>query len=194
MRSLEFFLQFVTEPVSVSSVVPSSKALAEMVTNHGGVRDASFVVEFGPGTGAITQVIWDQLPRDAGFLAMEINPKFVSVLRRYYPQVPVVADSALNTRKYLEERGVASCDTIISGLPFASFDDDLQSRMLEESSKLLRPGGRFVTFSYLLSPYLPKGRRFGKKLREHFAEVEKSEVIWQNIPPAFVYCATKALS
>jgi phospholipid N-methyltransferase len=78
-------------------------------------------------------------------------------------------------------------DCILSGLPWAAFPEQLQDRLLEEACKNLAPQGFFVTFAYLQGLLLPAGRRFARKIRGRFTHVEKSPVVWRNLPPAFVY-------
>lgn len=188
---LDYFLQFIFQPQAIASVAPSSQALGDVMMRYGKVAEADYVVEFGPGTGAITQVICRTLKEGAGFLAIEMNPKFVELIREHYPEVHTVHDDALNTRTHMEEQGVSHCDTLISGLPFAAFGDGLQSGLLNAAYDILRPGGRFVTFTYIHSPFLPRGNRFRDKLRERFGNVERTPVVWRNLPPAFAYVAQK---
>lgn len=192
LSRLDYFLQFISQPQAVASVAPSSEALAETMMRDGRVAEADYVVEFGPGTGAITRVICRTLKQGAGFLAVEMNPKFVEIIREHYPDVRIVEDDAVNTRKYLEDEGLTHCDVIISGLPFAAFDDDTQSGLLRAAYDLLTPGGRFITFTYIHSPFLPRGRRFRDKLRTRFGSADRTSIVWGNLPPAFAYIATKS--
>lgn len=188
---LDFFLQFVSQPQAIASVVPSSVGLAKAMLQCGKVAEADYVVEFGPGTGAITREICHALKKGAGFMAVEMNPKFVELIQTHFPEVHIVEDNAINTRAHLNRIGVSHCDALISGLPFAAFDDDVQSGLLHAAWELLRPGGRFVTFTYIHSPLLPRGDRFRDKLEGQFGSVEKTPIVWRNLPPAFAYYATK---
>lgn len=191
VRALTFFKGFINAPSEVGSILPSSKDLANAVADAGKVRQANVVVELGPGTGAITQAIIERLAPDATFFAMETNPDFVKVLARRFPQVRVINDSAENTHHYLAEFCLDGCDSVVSGLPWASFDPELQDALLDSVCRSLKPGGRFVTYSYLTSPLTPKGRRFRRKLRNTFRISGKTPPIWANVPPAFVYYAEK---
>ncbi len=191
MSAVRFLKQFLAAPGTVGACSPSSKGLAKVLVEEAGVARASFVVEFGPGTGAVTSAITENLSDGAQFLAFEVNPEFVRILGEKHPQVKVVQDSAVNAKKYLEEMGSDTCDAIVSGLPFASFDERLQDELLEASRAVLSPGGRFVTFGYFHTPYLPRGRRFRKKLFQFFPHVGITPIVWRNIPPAFVYSAEK---
>jgi phospholipid N-methyltransferase len=58
----------------------------------------------------------------------------------------------------------------------------------------LRPGGRFATFAYVHGTPFPGGIRFRRMLRERFAKVSLSPVVWRNLPPAFVYRCEKGES
>ena len=99
--------------------------------------------------------------------------------------------SAVSVRAHLESRGHASCDCIVSGLPFASFSPALQDEILAAVVDVLVPGGRFVTFAYLTGIVSPLARRFRQRLLERFSDVTSTHTVWRNIPPAYVYRAVK---
>lgn len=186
-----FLKQFIFTPRNVGAVAPSSRVLARVITETAGVSKANAVVEFGPGTGVVTEVIARQLPRDSHFIAIEVNPTFVDMVRRRCPDVNVVHDSAANAKKHLAALGLDHCDCVISGLPWASFDGELQDALLDATLEILKPGGRFVAFTYIESPLLPGGKRFKRRLDELFQDIGKTPVVWRNFPPAFVYYARK---
>ncbi|MBI5093110.1 MAG: methyltransferase domain-containing protein [Candidatus Hydrogenedentes bacterium] len=185
-ETLRFLKEFIAAPALVGAIAASSPGLAESVTEIAGVSRSSVVVEFGPGTGAITGAIVDKLQRDATFVAMEVSEKFVQATRKRFPGVNVVHDSAVNTGKYLSELGASHCDCIVSGLPWSTFNPDLQQDLLNATYNVLRPGGRFATFMYLMSPALPAGRRFIRQLKARFGNVKVSRPVWLNLPPAVV--------
>jgi len=136
-------------------------------------------------------VIARKLRKDAQFFAIEISGEFVKAARERCPGVEVFHDSAVNVRKYLDQKGLAACDCIVSGLPFANFEDHLQDQLLDAVIGALKPGGVFATFTYFQSPYLPYGRRFRRRLSERFSTVEKTPIVWKNFLPAFAYRAKK---
>lgn len=189
--TITFFKEFMASPTDVGSVVPSSDLLADLATDMGRVRDASVVVEFGPGTGAITKTILRKLKKDADFFAMEINPEFVTLLRKQFPSLKVYNDSATNTPAYLAENGFDGCDAIVSGLPWTTLPPDVHDALLDAVWRSLRPGGRFVTYMYITSLVVPQSLRFKKILHSRFKNIRKSRVIWKNVPPAFVFYAEK---
>ena len=155
MSAIQFLQQFVRRPGSIGAVSPSSRALADLLVDEAAIRNASFVIEFGPGTGAITEAIADELSYSAGLLAIEKNPVFCSILRERFPGLTIVEDSAVNVGTHLREAGIEECDAVICGLPLASFDDRLQEEIVGAAYRVLRKGGKFVAFSYIHSPFLP---------------------------------------
>ncbi|NIA15480.1 MAG: methyltransferase domain-containing protein [Nitrospiraceae bacterium] len=191
MQLLQFIKGYLDDPRAVGSIIPSSRGLADAVTKAAGVRDARTIVEFGPGTGVFTSVIQQSLNDEAVFLAIEIRKDFVEVVRERCPGVHVFHDSAANVQQCLEAVGRQKCDCIISGLPFALFDDELQDQLLDASYEALEPGGVFVTFTYIFAQHLPKGEKFYERLRERFVSVDKTRTVWTNVFPAFAYRALK---
>lgn len=191
MHLIQFIKQFVFHPTKTGAVAPSSKGLADLITNVADLSNTSAVIEFGPGTGVFTEKIFQKISKNTKFFALEINPDFVEATRNRCPEVIVYQDSATNAKKYLNELGLKECDCIICGLPWASFSEDLQNELLDTIIDVLKPGGKFLTFAYLQGLLLPAGMRFKKKLSARFNKVTKTRTVWLNLPPAFVYCAEK---
>ena len=191
MAKLHVLGEFVRKPMSVGAVAPSSRRLAELITDVAELDRASVVVEFGPGTGAFTEVILRKIPPPAAFFAIEANASFAAATRTRFPGLDVVHDSAVAVRAHLEARGHAACDCIVSGLPFASFSPATQDEILAAVTDVLAPGGRFVTFAHLTGVLWPLARRFRHRLTAEFSDVAVTHTIWRNIPPAYVYRAVK---
>lgn len=177
---------------STGAIAPSGKQLADIVTDMAEVRDSRVIVEYGPGTGVFTEAILSKKAKDAHFIALEVNEEFVKATQDRCPGVNVYHDCAQNTKKYLQKAGFEHCDTIVSGLPWTRFNDELQDEILEATYDVLEPGGRFVTFAYAVSPFVPSGRKFFReKLVKRFGDVRCSERIWKNFPPCVVFIAVK---
>ena len=191
MQLLHFIKGYLDDPRAVGSIIPSSRGLANAITDAAGVREAKTVVEFGPGTGVFTTVIQQKLNDEAVLVAIEIREDFAEVVRRRCPGAHVFHDSATNVQRCLEAVGRQKCDCIVSGLPFALFDDELQDKLLEAAYGALEPGGVFATFTYIFAQHLPKGEKFHRGLRERFVSVERTRTVWANVFPAFAYRARK---
>lgn len=183
--SLRFVREFLKSPGTVGAVWPSSPALAAMMIRAARVRSADFVLEIGPGSGAFTGPILKNLRPDARFLAVEKCPVLAKTVSEKFPEARVVAGCATDLTGHLKDHG--NPDSIISGLPWAAFDDHLQNSLLGEITSSIAPDGIFATFAYFGPHRLKAGRAFRKKLDHHFGEVGKTPVVLANLPPAFVY-------
>jgi len=185
------FWEFVKNPKRTGAVATSSRHLARTICAEIGVESASVVVEYGPGTGVFTEEILRVKKPEADFFAIEQSPTLAADFRRKFPDVRLFEDSAANVAAMLAETGCGSIDSIVCGLPWAVFDEELQDALLSATLDSLTPGGQFATFAYLQGLLLPAGQRFKDKLAQSFSKVEKSPTVWRNLPPAFVYRCTK---
>ena len=189
--SLLFFYNFVRHPKSTGAVFPSSRRLAKKMIDGAGLETATSVVELGPGTGAFTGAIAERLEDPGIYLGIELREKFAAIVKDKFPQLLVVNDSAEKIVENLREIDRKKAEAIISGLPWAAFDADLQKRIMKSVTAALAPGGTFSTFTYLHARQLPAGKRFRALLDDNFSDVQTSKTVWLNLPPAFVYHCTK---
>lgn len=189
--SLLFFYNFVRHPKSTGAVFPSSRRLAEKMIDGAGLETAASVVELGPGTGAFTGTIAERLDDPGIYLGLELREKFAAIVQEKFPQLLVVNDSAEKIVENLGKIDRQEADAIISGLPWAAFDSNLQKRIMSSVTAALAPGGKFSTFTYLHACRLPAGKRFRALLDDNFSDVQTSKTVWRNLPPAFVYHCTK---
>lgn len=183
-----FFGKFLRRPASMGAVVPSSDDLGRRITEGIELERARTIVELGPGTGALTRFIVERAAADAQVLAVEIDHGFARVLEGRFPRVNVVHGSAERLPEYVNG---TPADCIVSGLPWAAFPAGQQACILDAVLTALKPGGWFATFAYIHAAWLPGGVRFRRKLEEGFSSVTLSPVIWNNVPPAFVYRCRK---
>jgi phospholipid N-methyltransferase len=185
--SVRFLREFVRAPKITGAVAPSSPALAETIVQWIDWPHTRALLEWGPGTGSFTARILARKPSHSRYMAMEINPELCEVLRERFPNVELHQESVANVAQLCHREGIEQVDCVVSGLPWASFSDAMQDQFLEAMMGVLRKGGQFTTFAYIHGIALPAGRSFRQKLRRYFSEVSESEVVWLNLPPAFVY-------
>lgn len=190
-RKRAFIGQFITKPTVIGAIAPSSRRLSERMLEGIDLEHATAILEFGPGTGAVTDVVLPRLGRHTRFVAIELNPVMADSFRRRYPGVRLRQESVENARRICDEEGIDTVDAVVSGLPWSTFTDALQDRILDAMLDVLKPGGTFVTFAYHVGVWLPSGRRIRRKLLDRFSSVEKSRSVWRNLPPAFVYRCRK---
>ena len=186
-RLLTFLWQFARRPVTTGAIAPSSHGLAHRMADDMGVDTADVVFEFGAGTGAFTIEILERMKPGAAFVAVEVNPKMTRHLRRRFPDLTIMEESAENVSTFRERHGIGPIDCILCGLPWAGFPHDLQERLMDSVLGNLKPGSGFATFAYLHALWFPAARRLERTLNERFHVVRKTRPVWWNLPPALVY-------
>ncbi len=182
-----FLREYFLRPGTIGAVMPSSKSLAEEMISWLELDAATAILEYGPGTGPFTEALLPRLPPACRFVMIELNPVFAELLREKFPGRTIVQDSVARARTICDQHGIGFADSIVSGLPWASFPAALQQECLDAMMTVLRPGGQFVTFAYLPAMVTPAARRFRRMLGRYFSTVSTSRTIWENLPPAFVY-------
>ncbi len=178
----------------VGAVAPSSKHLAAAMLESVEFKPGLRLAEYGPGTGPFTEAILSRIDRvkvspgddRIRFFAVERNEDLAKGLAERFPSLPLIVDSVEHIDRVCREQGVDQLDAIVSGLPWASFPEDLQRRILDATMKVLRPGGQLITFGYQIGLFTSAGRRFGRLLPEYFSSITRSRLVWRNVPPAFV--------
>ena len=185
-ESLAFIARFISGPTKVGALFPSSRELAEAMLEGITFESGDIIVEYGPGTGAFTELILERLPEGARYLGIERDPHFHGHLVDRFPGVDFHRGSAEEIRELLNDRGWRDPRLILSGLPFASMPLEIQDLILAATREALHEEGEFRTFTYPLCWYLTGSMRFRKVALNHFGEHRKSRTIHKNIPPAKV--------
>ena len=166
-RFLCFVRQFLEHPKQLGTFTQSSRALARRMAQE--IDGSLEVVEFGAGTGVVTEEILRKLPENGRLVCFEINPRFCDYLRGLNdPRLKVINDDARNCEQYVDD---LKC--VVSGLPLMLFSGRQRNELLATVSK----ADRYIQLQYF--PVL-KGR-----LKDRFPQV-KLRFVPQNLPPAFV--------
>ncbi|HRR06153.1 MAG TPA: rRNA adenine N-6-methyltransferase family protein [Victivallales bacterium] len=188
---LAIIKEFIKSPTTVGTIMPSSSYLADAITSSIGLENADVVVEIGPGSGAFTGHILYKLKKGSKFLMIELNRDFYDRLKKKYPDLKIINDTAENLTQLLLSEGITRADVIISGLPWAVFSSSLQISILKQVHNCLVDGGRFATYAYFQGCFLPSGKRFRKTLKDYFSDVQRFDLVVKNFPPAYVYRCIK---
>lgn len=186
----KFWAQFISNPKEVGFPVTCSAETAGRMAEAADLSQAKNVVEFGPGTGVVTQEILARIPLDCNFFAIEINEKLAEATHQK-TGAKVYVDSCANVAKYMQENNMASCDAIVCTIPWALLKPEETNTILDAVMKALPEGGCFVTVGLIHGKNSPGGKRLLKQLKLRFSKVEKSKTIWNNFPPAFYYLCHK---
>lgn len=176
---LSFFIAFLKHPLQVGSIIPSSQFLARRIVDAAGIGSATTIVELGPGSGGSTRAILRAAPAHARLLSIEVNPDLHALVRGIDDKRLIAhLGDAHRLKDILSLYGLGAPEVVISGIPFSTMSMLSGSKLLEEISSVLAPGGRFVAYQV--------SKRVAT-LSRPFMGAEHMEVELFNIPPMRVY-------
>ncbi len=181
-----FLKAFLRHPARVGAVAPSSPALARQMVRDLNVQPGQTLIEFGPGTGPFTAAILAALPTGASYMGIELDEKFVTLLRGRYPQADFVHGSAEHAARFHQEKKLPPVRAVLCGLPFASLPPTVQDAVIANLDQLIGPGAEFRTFQYVHAYPLPTAVRFRKRMSQLFGPCRRSAAVLRNLPPAYV--------
>lgn len=191
--SIKFIKGFVAKPGTTGAIVPSSGSLAKEMLRYFPVDQKPVIVELGPGTGAITKQIVEKKHVNQDIYAFELNLDFEKHLRNKFPEVEFFFQSATTLPEILKNKGDKKVGLVVSSLPWANFNQDLQDNLLDVIRESMSENAVFSTYAYVHALKLKKAKNFAERLNHYFEEVHTSEVVWKNLPPAIIYhCFKKA--
>jgi phospholipid N-methyltransferase len=182
---LAFFQGFLKRPKEVGSIIPSSRFLERRIIRSAEVSQAKLVVELGPGTGGTTRALLCAMRPDARLLAIEINPRFVEVLRRTRdPRLTVHQGDAAEITRALQIHRLGPPDVILSGIPFSTIAQHAGLQILRSVYDSLEAGGVFLAYQVR-----DRVKNLGREVFGR-AHVE-TEIL--NVPPMRLYRWEKGL-
>jgi phospholipid N-methyltransferase len=183
MNDFTLFLgKFLKHGTAIASVAPSSRWLSRLAVGNIDWERARVLVELGSGTGPITRVLADAARPDCRVVVVERDPDFVRLLRaRFHDRTnfDVVHGDVRDLGSILGDRGIASVDHVISGLPVPSFSQSLQRDLFRAVREVLHREGSYNQITEIPWVYWRFYRRFFEDVRFAFEP--------RNLPPAGAY-------
>ncbi len=175
-----FLREWLAHPQRTGAVAPSSPKLAAAMARWLPSDPESYVLELGPGTGAVTQALIQRGLREDRLVAIENNPKLTRLLRRRFPRAHIITGDAWHLDVLLREHSepIESVGAVISSLPLLNFPPHKADALAEKIRAILEQGGKWVQYSY----HLGNGHH---KSATRFHRLA-SKIIWLNLPPARV--------
>ena len=188
----------------VGAVAPSGACLARAMTRHLKTLPTDRpwrILEAGPGTGAMTREILNQLRTDDRLVIVESNATFANHARRLLndgqEEWPAAANAVVIEGRVEAARLEGEFDWIVSSLPFNNFTA-AEVAAIFDVYRLRAPSGRLSFFEYLgvrglkgLVANHATGRRLGEVaevLRGMLVGREFArETVWRNLPPAVAH-------
>src|SRR5450631_34270 len=98
-----FLREWLVNPQRTGAVAPSSPKLAAAMARWFPRDPESFVLELGPGTGAVTKALISHGLREEKLVAIEFNPKMAALLHEKYPRAQIIAGDAWRLDELLLE-------------------------------------------------------------------------------------------
>ncbi len=175
-----FLQEWLANPQRTGSVTPSSPQLASAMARWLPLDPDSYVLELGPGTGAVTGALIKRGLREDRLVAIERNPKLADLLRRRVPRAHIIAGDAWELDNLLLRliKPIARVGAVISSLPLVNFPPADAEQLAEKIRTVLEPQGTWVQYSY----HIHKRRTRGTSRFQLLA----SKIVWFNLPPARV--------
>lgn len=178
-----FFSKFMAKGRTISSAVPSSRAMVSEMLDHVDFSHPCTIVELGAGTGPVTEQVVERLRPHHRFVAVENDPDFCEVLRRRFPETALLQIDATRVAEPLSNLGIHKVDYVLSGLPTPNLPPRAQVRLWRWLHESLSPNGVFIQITVVPMIY----RGFYKRV---FREVDY-RMVWLNVPPGGVYRCSK---
>ena len=121
-----FLREWLANPQRTGAVAPSSPKLAAAMARWLPSDPESYVLELGPGTGAVTQALIERGLREDRLVAIENNPKLARLLRKRFPDAHIITGDAWHLDVLLREHAesIESVGAVISSLPLLNFPPD----------------------------------------------------------------------
>jgi phospholipid N-methyltransferase len=172
----------------VASITPTSKVGVRKVCSKINFDRSNVIVEYGPGTGVFTDYLLKNMGDESRLILIERNKHFGSYLRKTFndPRVILFDDSAENVLETLRQCQESQADYVISGIPFMMLKDDMKDRILYNTHRALKKGGKFLAYQTCFQ----KDKDLKVHL-EHFFPTVNSRYEIRNLPPLRIYEAVK---
>lgn len=178
--ALSFFRAWISNPLQVAAIAPSSAALAELMTREISAESGP-VLELGPGTGVFTRALLARGVRESDLTLIEHGADFARLLNHRFPSARVRwMDAARLARANLFDG--APVGAVVSGLPLLSMKPRKVVGVLIGAFGCMQLGGAFYQFTY--GPNCPVPRRVLDRLGLKAVRIGRALV---NVPPAAVY-------
>lgn len=174
-----FFRAWLRAPLSIASLVPSSRATGEAFARVLDLSGEGAILELGSGTGAISQTLLAAGIPDHRLVMVEREPELAAYLRRRFPAVRTIQGDAANLDALLAAHGIHRLSAVASSLPIVWFPLRAQAAILRACFDRLDDVGEFLQMTN--QPASPLS------LRKLKIKGERASTIWRNFPPSFIW-------
>lgn len=203
-----FLREFARAFKTTGAILPSGRALAgELARPLLDLTGPRRILEAGPGTGPVSDLLIRGLGPEDELHLCEINPVFAQHLAERLDNDPVWRAKRGLVR--LHQRDVRDLfeperyHLVVSGLPLNNFQPELVDELLGGFLSSLVPSGYHTFFEYIAIRAL-KARFSRYSERSRFRAIEQvvqsrltpwqwhRKAVWINIPPAWAYAVQRS--
>jgi phospholipid N-methyltransferase len=187
MDTFVYIMNFLRDK-NVASITPTSSVGVKRVCSKIDFNRKNLIVEYGPGTGVFSKYLLQNMGEASRLILIERNRNFSSILKEKFqdPRATIVLESAENVLETLRSCQEAAADYIISGIPFSFLDPELKHKILYNTHRALKKGGKFLVYQTCFQT----NNHLKVHLQRYFPKVNsKYELV--NIPPLRIYEAIK---
>lgn len=179
------FLQFLKDP-NVASLAPTVPRCIEEILEPVQFNKDIFMIEYGAGDGAITEVILNKMSSNSRLLILETNNSFISVLRERFvdPRITIIHDSVENIKNVCREIGLNNANYVVSGVPFSFLRKNIISDVIKDTAGILQPKGKFIIYQSLVNT-LTRHLYMRREVEKYF-NIRSKKNLFYNFPPLFV--------
>jgi phospholipid N-methyltransferase len=182
MSTITYLKNFIKDK-NVASITPTSPFGVRKVCENMDFKKRNVIIEYGAGSGVFSKYILNQMSKDSKLILVELNKNFVIILQNKMrdQRIKIYNDTAENVLNILAVEGEQGADYIISGIPFSFISSHAKNRILYNTYRALKSGGKFLAYQH--------SNHLKDFLRRHF-DVVRIEYEIRNIPPL---CISEAL-
>lgn len=187
-----FITKFFKDSKKMGAILPSSHSLAKVITEEVSQhKSPKRILEVGSGSGVFTEEIVKQITQDDLLDLVEIDLEFTKELEKKYRANPNIKVNNLAISKW---NPTYKYDVIVSSIPMNFLQPEELESLLKHYQNLCKKNGAISYVEYLLFPHLrifydkSNYNQTRKILNDfHLKHTMKSQIVWNNLPPAIVY-------
>jgi phosphatidylethanolamine/phosphatidyl-N-methylethanolamine N-methyltransferase len=181
---LRFFKRWAAKPLKVGAVVPTGRALTDLMVELAHPDPTAWTLEIGPGSGAVTEALLRAGIPPERIVAVESDEGFCRLLRERFPSINLIQGDGLKLDQTLGAFRATKFSAVLSGVPILILPETTRIRYIEDALDRLTPGGNVTQLSYSLTP--PQEAIPGR------FTVDKSKWVTLNLPPGRVWIYRRA--
>ena len=180
----ELYIKELVKDRKVGAITSTSVHVVKKIIAKINFNKAEIIVEYGPGNGAITKILLDNMKPNAALYVFETNKCFIDDLSEIKDKrIFIINDDAENAKFILKNKyQIERVDYIVTTIPFTFIEKQKRKRIINKSFSLLNDKGRFITYQYSLLIF--------NMIKLKFKSVQWKFVLL-NLPPAFIMYGIK---